>query len=161
MRPEMPDYGVYLNWPEEGTHWIHPEDVELVEKLIPSERVFRREAFDGEYYHLSYGDLKLRVKPSLWTTVRGEGFDVGDHVEIHSRFGNNTPLVGAIHDMHYSQTEQRIVYQIIDREFELPKNFYAEDLIQHTPRIQIREGDTTHPPQKYEPMKGMETLPLD
>ncbi len=113
------------------------------------------------YYHLSYGAIRIRVKPSLWTHLHGEGFDVGDQVEVISRFGLNTPLVGPISDVLYSQIEQRIIYQVMDREFEVPKNFHSEDLVQHTSHQLLREGDTIHPAQRYEPVKGMDTLPLE
>ncbi len=47
MRPELPDYGVFLRWPAAGTAWIHAEDRALVARWIPGNHVFRRESYDG------------------------------------------------------------------------------------------------------------------
>ena len=60
--PDMPDCGVYLAWPDDGTQWIHPDDIELATQWIPSNRVLRRHSYDGEYYRLQYGEQKIRVK---------------------------------------------------------------------------------------------------
>ena len=79
--PELPDCGVYLFWPEEGTDWIHPDDLSIVQGWIPSTRVFRRHSYDGVYYRLQYGVDVLRVKPTLWLKVADEGFWIGDQVD--------------------------------------------------------------------------------
>ncbi len=69
MRPDLPDDGVYLSWPETGEHWIHGDDRELASRWIPSSRVFHRVLWDGDYYHLYYGHELIRVRPSMWLRV--------------------------------------------------------------------------------------------
>ena len=83
--PPLPDYGVYSVWPQEGIEAFHPEDRSKVEGWVPSEHVFERTAFDGEYYHVRIPNvITLRVKPVLWLPVDFEGFRVGDQVEAVS-----------------------------------------------------------------------------
>ena len=88
-------YGVFLRWPLDGTDWIHPEDVDRVRDVVPSARVLRRELRVDEYVVLSYGKLRIRVRPTLWQIVRTDGFDLGDMVEIRSRMGKNWPCLVA------------------------------------------------------------------
>jgi hypothetical protein len=160
MRPELPDYGVYLQWPNEGSGWIHPEDVAIVESLIPSDRVFLRESFDGTYYHLRYGDKRFRVLPSMWNVVRGEDFHIGDHVEIRSRNDQNMPGVGVISEMRFAQETQRIHYTVVQREFPLPTHFLSEDLINLTSHERLSEPRTEHPPQRMAPLSDVDYLKL-
>ena len=58
LSPPLPDYGCIARWPEDGQGFIHPDDVAVTNKLIPSERVLRRDHFDGSYYHVRYGDAR-------------------------------------------------------------------------------------------------------
>ena len=53
--PILPDYGCIHRWPQDGQGFIHPDDVPVATRCFPSERVFRRDRFDGTYYHYSYG----------------------------------------------------------------------------------------------------------
>jgi hypothetical protein len=160
MRPELPDYGIYLNWPQPGTDWIHPDDVTLVESLIPSDRVFCRESFDGTHYHLRYGEIRFRVLPSLWRTVRGERFHLGDHVEILSRNDQNMPGIGVISEIRFAQEQQRIQYTVLQREFPLPTHFLAEDLVNLTSHEQLDAPRTEHPPQRLSPTAEVDYLKL-
>ena len=138
MWPTMPDCGAYLTWPCEGTDWIHPDDVALVEKWIPSTRVFRRHSFDGVYYTLQYGEQSVRVKPTLWRKVDDEGFSVGEHVEVLSHFNENDPCLGVVSEMRWDKPSGRIVYTIVSRELPLPRPFFASDLVSLTRKPQIR-----------------------
>ena len=79
-----PKYGYYPWWPEDGDAWLHPEDVELGRSLIPSYRIFRRDGSEGPFGWLHYGEVRLRVKPTLWKEVSPEGFEIGDWVEVLS-----------------------------------------------------------------------------
>ncbi len=139
--PTMPDCGAYLVWPCEGIQWIHPEDVEQVEKWIPSSRVFRRHSFDGVYYHLQYGLVSVRVKPTMWRRVDDEGFSVGERVEVLSHFQENDPCLGTIKEMRLDKPSGRIVYTIASRELPLPRPFFAADLASLERKPQLRDPD--------------------
>ncbi len=122
-------YGVYPWWPEDGEDWIHPEDREIVRTLLPGPRVFRREPkMRGRLYELSYGDVKFRVRPTLWLTVPGEGFEVGDRVEIKSMLGENPPDVAVIQEMFWSSREKVIHYLVELHEMVNERRFRAKDL---------------------------------
>ena len=139
--PEMPDCGVYLVWPCDGVDWIHPDDVSLVEKWVPSTRVFRRHSFDGNFYRLQYGERSVRVKPSMWRRVEDEGLSVGDRVEILSHFQENDPGMGVISEMRFEKESARILYTVVSRELALPRTFVASDLVLRTGKPQLRDSD--------------------
>jgi hypothetical protein len=123
-----PKYGFYPWWPEDGDDWLHPEDVELARAFVPSPRVFRRDGQQGPFVVLHYGDLRLRVKRTLWQEVPPEGFEIGDWVEVLSRGGRNTPRTGVIREMHWEPRSRSLRYQILENELPIPKLYSAEDL---------------------------------
>ncbi len=123
-----PAYGVYRWWPEDGEKWIHPFDIGIVRQLIPGTRVFRREDVDSQWSLVSYGNLRFRVKPTIWFEVVYEGFDVGDFVEIKSRMGKAEPFIGRIKEMVWNQRYTRIEYFLYrDRQTQV-RAYLAEDL---------------------------------
>jgi hypothetical protein len=123
-----PKYGYYPWWPKNGNDWLHPEDVELARQLIPSPRVFRRDGEQGPFLILQYGDLRLRVKRTLWQEVASEGFEIGDWVEVLSRGQRNTPRTGIIREMHYRANDRCLMYQILENDQPIPKLYRGEDL---------------------------------
>ena len=123
-----PKYGYYPWWPENGNDWLHPEDVELARQLIPSPRVFRRDGEQGPFVILHYGDLRLRVMRTLWQEVASEGFEIGDWVEVVSRGHRNTPRAGVIREMHYSANDRCLLYQILENDQPIPKQYSVTDL---------------------------------
>ena len=125
---EPHEYGVYPWWPEEGLDQFHPDDVERAAGLLPSDRIFRREGSEGEYVVLHYGQERLRIKPGLFKTVRGEGFDLGDHVEVLSRGGKNEHCVGTVREMRWCAATRQIHYHLDHAGRHLPTLFTAEDL---------------------------------
>jgi len=137
-------YGVYRWWPEEGQDWIHPYDVPKAEDLIPSSRVLRRSDFDRQYSLLSYGELSIRVRPTLWLPVGHEGFSIGDVVEVCSQLGKNEPFITRIKEMNWNDNEKRIEYQVtrIGRS-KLRRLFLAADL-QHVKRLHRPLLDPEH-----------------
>ncbi|XZE33507.1 DUF6960 family protein [Pirellulaceae bacterium SH501] len=137
--PELPDCGVYLNWPSDGTDWIHPDDIALVEHWIPSDRVFRRIGFDGTYYQIQYGDSVARVKPTLWLKVADEGFHIGDQVEVKSIELEREPIIARIQEIRYDAALGSIHYQLEHRELPLARRYLAEELHQLTRRPELRE----------------------
>ncbi len=124
-----PRYGYYPWWPEDGDHWLHPDDVELARDRFPSMRIYRREApDDGEYDLLHYGDETLRIRPSLWQEVASEGFEIGDWVEVLSRGLRNTPRTGTIREMFWDRKDRAIRYQIMENNQPIAEQYTADDL---------------------------------
>jgi hypothetical protein len=136
-----PKYGHYPWWPEDGTDWIHPEDVELARSFIPSQRVFRRDGERGEFVVLHYGDTLLRVRQTLWVELESEGFDIGDIVEVRSRGMTNEPRTGTITEMLWDEHEGELRYQISDRG-KLIETQYSRDDLKHVEpaaeRLEVR-----------------------
>ena len=107
--PTLPDFGIYNVWPEEGVQAVHPEDRDRIHAWVPSDHVFERFEFDGEYYHVRYGDrVSFRIKPVLWLQVPDEGLRLGDQVEVLSNNMQNDPLVANIIEMRYSPIHHAI-----------------------------------------------------
>lgn len=123
-----PKYGYYPWWPEDGNDWLHPEDVELARRLIPSQRVFRRDGEQGPFVILHYGDLRLRVKRTLWQEVASEGYEIGDWIEVLARGHRNTPRTGVVREMVWDEYDCCLKYQITENEQPIPNEYSAADL---------------------------------
>jgi hypothetical protein len=134
-----PKYGFYPWWPEDGNDWLHPEDVELARQLIPSPRVFRRDGEHGPFVVLHYGDLRLRVRRTLWQEVPPEGYEIGDWVEVLSRGQKNTPRTGQIREMLWEPRSASMRYQITEAGQPIPKAYEAADLRPVEPRADREE----------------------
>lgn len=136
-----PKYGYYPWWPQDGNDWVHPEDIELARKMIPSQRVFRREGSSEALVVLRYGDVRLRVRRTLWEEVEPEGFEIGDVVEVRSRGMKNEPRTGVIAEMLWDEQEVGLRYQIMDRDH-VVETLYASDDLKHVepsaPRVEVR-----------------------
>ncbi len=127
MRAELA-YRVYPRWPENGDAWIHPADVRLARTLIPSARVFRYDGREGLYLVLTYGVHRLRVKPTMRQAIRGDGFDLGDSVEVCSKLGKNRPFVATISEMHWNDRYRVIHYRLRRRDMTLARRYTAADI---------------------------------
>lgn len=125
---EKKNYAIYTRWPQDGTAWIHPDDIPIVRKLIPSRRIFRRETDDGHYAVFSYGNQQFRVLPTLHLAIDGEGFDVGDRIEVKSLLGKNRPFIGRIREMRWNDRHQRIEYFLTHTEQRVPRWYSADEL---------------------------------
>jgi len=123
-----PKYGYYPWWPEDGNEWLHPEDVELARRLIPSMRIFRREGEQGPFVVLHYGNIKLRVKRTLWQEVRAEGIEIGDWVEVLSRGYRNTPRTGVIREILWDDAMRGLSYLLSENGKPIVKCYATEDL---------------------------------
>ena len=152
--PELPDSGVYLNWPSEGTDWIHPDDVATVEHWIPSDRVFHRIGFDGTYYQLQYGDAVVRVKPTLWLKLNDDGFRIGDQVEVKSIELEREPIIARILEIRYDAALGSIYYLLEHRELPLARRYLAEELNLLTRRAEL--GDPVNEPV-LEPLENLDS----
>ncbi|MEI8212015.1 MAG: hypothetical protein WCI02_07690 [Planctomycetota bacterium] len=150
--PTLPDLGVFLAWPERGLAAFHPDDAELAQTLIPSDRVFERTAFDGTYYRIQYGSIALRIQPSMWLSVRDEGLRIGDQVEVRSRMLQNDPCIASIMEMRYASSKGVILYTLSQSEMPNPKLFEATDLIAFGKYEPLRPPDFSAPtPRDLDP----------
>lgn len=145
-RPALPDWGVYMRWPSDGVEWIHPQDVDLVRRLIPSRRVLRRDAWDGEFYHLHYGELSLRVRPSMWIRVPDIDLEVGQQIELLSRHRKNDPGIFRIAEILLVPTSGEIEYALQNDELTLKRKFSRTDVKPLTVKHKLRAGFYEHPP---------------
>ncbi|GAB5403802.1 MAG: hypothetical protein Aurels2KO_20330 [Aureliella sp.] len=148
LRPELPDWGVYLRWPEDGNEWIHPEDVTLATQLIPSRRVFKRTKWDSGFYHLLYGEHFLRVRPSMWTQVPGVDLELGQQVELLAQFGKHDPGVFRIEDILYDNEKHRIEFALNRGEIVLESLFSRSDIKPVFVKHHLRVGYYNHQPPK-------------
>ena len=138
---QHPRFGHYPWWPEDGDAWLHPEDVELARRTIPSPRVWRRDGRHGEFEVLPYGDLRLRVRPTLWREVEDEGYAIGDWVEVLPRGLTHEPVTGQIREMHWDPHHGALRYQL-DVAGAHRETFYAATDLKHVappaPRVEVR-----------------------
>lgn len=126
--PQLPDYGCFLRWPENGQGFIHPDDVPIVTRMIPSPRVLKRLSFDGTYYHYSYGQLRFRLRPAMWLPVRSEGIEIGDQVETKGVGLEREQFVATVWGMYYVQRKGCILYRLRRVDQVVPKLFAGEHL---------------------------------
>lgn len=121
-----PKYGVFRWWPNDQ-NWVHPDDLATARELIPSERIFRREDYDREYFLFTYGQQYLRARPVIWLEVKTEGYELGDQIEITSRVGKGHPMMATITGIHWDKQRGRILYTIFGNETRLPRAFSSEE----------------------------------
>lgn len=143
--PTLPDMGVFQAWPHSGVHAFHPDDLDTAQRLIPSDRVFQRTHFDGTYYRIEYGELSIRIKPSMWLAVADEGLRIGDRVEVVSRMLQNDPCIATIVEMRYAASQGAILYTLKQSELPNPRPFVAADLISLSAHEPLRPRDTPAP----------------
>ncbi len=148
MRPELPDWGVYLRWPEDGNSWIHSEDVAVATELVPSRRVFKRIEWDSEFYHLQYGEHCIRVRPSMWTHVPALDLEIGQQVELLAQFGKHDPGVFRIEDILYDAEKQRVEFALNRGEIVLETLFLRSDIKPVFVKHHLRVGYYQHQPPK-------------
>ena len=123
-----PRYGYYPRWPEDGDEWIHPQDVEVTRKMIPSFRVWRSDRNDGPFAIVSYGEIHVRLRPSIWIQVAGEGIDIGDWVEVKSRLQKNTYQIARVCEMRWDVYQRCIAYRVQGNQYTIPTSYYRADL---------------------------------
>lgn len=157
-RPSLPDWGVYLHWPDGGEACIHEEDLEAVKQLIPSRRVLLRNRWDGEFYWLEYGDLCIRVRPSMWVAVPAIDLRVNQQVEVLSHHGANDPGVFRIHEILFAPDQGRIEYFLRRGELPLERSFDRSDLRPIHVKHHLRVGYFQHERPKADPPEGLERL---
>lgn len=144
MWPQLPDYGCLARWPQDGSGFIHPADVQTVRRLFPSKRVFRRDTFDGEFYLCSYGELSFRLRPCLWLPVRNDGLDIGDRVETTGVGMVHDLFVGTIISMHFVRREDCIMYGLQRGNMLHTHPYRASSLRLLADKIRIRPVEIAH-----------------
>jgi len=150
MRPELPDRGSFPRWPAEGTAWIHPDDRATVMHFVPSDRIFKRERFDGTFYHFCYGEIRFRLKPCMWLPLADEGVDIGDLVETIGFAMERELFVGTVSQALYSAEEGRCVYRLTRAGTMDDERLYGrEEFNVLTEKIKLREGTTRHPTPQW------------
>ena len=149
MRPELPDYGTFPRWPAEGSAWIHPDDRAIVMHLVPGERVFRRERFDGVFYHYRYGDTHFRLKPCMWLPLADEGVDMGDLVETIGLGLERELFIGHVTDALYLASEGRCAYRLSRAELVDDRLYGRDEFRVLTDKSKLRIGETVHPVPRW------------
>lgn len=150
LLPQLPDYGCFPRWPESGQGWIHPDDVATVTRLIPSERVMRRESYDGTYYHYRYGSVQFRLRPCLWLRVKSEGFDLGDPVETLGIGFERERFVAMICGMYFVRRKGRVLYRLKRSGTLMPQLYIADHLRLLADKARVRTGDLEHPAPRWD-----------
>ncbi len=148
-----PKYGYYPWWPEDGEGWIHPEDVEIAKRLIPSGRIFRRDGEQQDFIVLHYGAEQVRVRRTLWMEVESEGLEIGDLVEVVPQGMQNEPRTGVIREMLWDADAEGIRYQISAAEVPVETLYSRDDLVHVTPR-EDREEVRIELPDEDESTEG-------
>jgi len=149
MRPELPDYGTFPRWPAEGSAWIHPDDRAVVMHLVPGERVFRRERFDGVFYYYRYGDTHFRLKPCMWLPLEDEGVDIGDLVETVGLGLERELFIAHVVDALYLASEGRCVYRLARAELVDDRLYGCDEFRVLTDKTKLQIGDTIHPVPRW------------
>jgi hypothetical protein len=148
--PTLPDFGIYHVWPEQGIEVLHPDDRDKVEGWIPSDFVFERYSYDGQYYHIRYGDrMSLRIRPTLWLEIPDEGHRIGDQVEVLSNNMQNEPMIANIVEMRFSQVHKAIEYTLEHGDMRIDKPYFANEFVRLTQRERLRPSDTPAPIPKF------------
>ncbi|MCA9135215.1 MAG: hypothetical protein KDB00_00615 [Planctomycetales bacterium] len=142
--PQFPDYGCFLRWPQNGQGFIHPDDVAIVTRLIPSPRVLKRLAFDGVYYHYVYGKLRFRLRPAMWLSVRTEGIDIGDQIETTGLGLERERFVATVWGMYYVQRKGCILYRLRRGDQVVPRLYAADQMRLLTDKTTIRPPTTRY-----------------
>lgn len=147
--PKLPDYGCIFRWPQDGQAFIHPDDVPVATRCFPSERVFRRDRFDGVYYHYSYGAIQFRLRPSMWLKVKPDGIDIGDRVETIGTSLERDLFVAQVWGMYLVRRKGCILYRLRRGGKTVPNLFLASHLRVLSEKSTVRPGDTIHPEPKW------------
>ena len=111
--------------------------------------MFRREKFDGEYYHYCYGEVNFRLKPVMWLKVKEEGFDVGDQVETVGVGLERDRFVAQIWGVYYLRRKGRLVYRLRRGDQEVPHLYTSDEIKQLTDKSKVETREGIHPPPKW------------
>lgn len=136
---------VFHRWPEDGDHWIHPDDRHKVEGLIPSDYIFRRELTDDDWYLLSYGDVQIKTRPVMVDEVEEPKFQVGELVELAHNLEVDKMTVCRIYAVRFSEYFHEPQYYVIRGDLKSQNPYLAKDLKPYEPPKEF------HAMHEYEP----------
>lgn len=125
-RPDK--WGVYVIWPEEGLHNVHPDDLWLAERLLPGNRVFLRRDLNEEFNLLTYGRHQLRVRPTMWVETPEPEFKLGQQVEVRSQMGRLTPQIARVAQIFWNSRQRCMEFELSRVGRSIPGRFLAGDL---------------------------------
>ena len=114
-------------------------------RCLPSERVFCREKFDGDYYHYRYGRIHFRLKPAMWLKVDHEGIDVGDQVETIGYGLEREKFVAEVWGMHFLRRKGRILYRLRRGDRVFRDLYIADHLKVLSNKYRLKEPTYDHP----------------
>lgn len=118
-------------------------------RYLPSSRVFRRDVFDGVYYHYSYGNVRLRLRPCMWLKLHSDGIDVGDKVETIGLGMEREQFIGEVWGMYYVSRKGRILYRLRRGDNIIPRLYTSEQLRLLTDKTKIEPGNIQHPSPRW------------
>jgi hypothetical protein len=127
-------FGVFLWWTEQTPSWVHSDDVEIADCLIPSDRVFLRSdcenASDRElgFSKFQYGTRCFRGKPALWLEVPQQEIEIGDRVEVKSQSGKLKPQIACVIDILWNRTKRTVEFRLSANEIPMQRRFLESDL---------------------------------
>ncbi len=147
--PPLPDYGCFPRWPQDGEDFIHPADRSAALRCIPSTRVLRRETFDGAYYHYRYGQLRFRLRPTMWLKVSSDGIDIGDEVETVGMLLERELFVATVWGMHFIARKGCILYRLKNGQMTVPRLYAAKELRLITNKDCVRERTFDYRPPSW------------
>ncbi|SRR6056297_53195 len=150
LKQQYPQYGIFAHWPQDGQGFVHPDDVAVVRRCIPSERVMRRDSFDGTYYHYRYGSLRFRLRPCLWLKIHSDGIDIGDRVETIGLGMERELFVAEVCGMHFARRKGCIVYRLRRGDKAVPNLYTADQMRLLTIKPSVHEGYTKHPSPSWD-----------
>ncbi|MEM9827857.1 MAG: hypothetical protein AAF958_14795 [Planctomycetota bacterium] len=163
LRPPI-QYGCFARYPDDGQSFIHPDDVAIATRVIPSGRVLCRHHFDGIYYHYSYGKaIRFRLRPVMWLPVDHEGLDLGDEVETRGPQIQREQFVARIWGMHWVPRKGRILYRLQAADgFAVPRLYVREELKLLTDKRRVQPSAIEYPvPRWAGNKKRSDRLPLE
>ncbi len=114
-------------------------------RYLPSGRVFRRDSFDGVYYHFSYGKVRMRLRPCMWLKVACDGIDMGDSVETIGPAIEREQFIAEVLGMYYVTRKGCILYRLRRGNSIVPRLFASQHLRLLTDKSTIRPADMEHP----------------
>jgi hypothetical protein len=147
--PPLPDYGIIARWPIDGDDFIHPDDHDIATSCFPSERVLRRDSFDGTYYHYSYGKVRFRLTPVMWLKVDYEGIDIGDQVETVGIGLERERFVATVWGIHYVRRKGRMAYRLRRGDQVAPRLYTRDQLKLLTDKQTVKEANFEYPSPQW------------
>jgi len=122
-------FGCFLNWPLSGEDWIAETDRFIAKRLIPSSRIFMRQAelLDGWNVYV-YGRIRFRAGPVNWFPVSQPVFYRGDHVQIKSSMNQRRPAVAVIREVLWNRHRRHIEYKLVIAGARQPRGYTADEL---------------------------------